>query len=343
MKNILHKIYQNRQFLLFTLLFAYIQSIYTRITIRQQINAYIFTPEAALATLIGAGILFLIILFFIKKWQKTDTFSTETMLKIFSASLLSFVISMQLIKLLVAFIFGNIERNFNQEVFTISLFSDFLDGVIYGSFFLAYYYFNKNKKYQQKLAIYNQSFAESKINQLKSQLNPHFLFNNLNVLDQLIEEDKHKASDFLNEFAEIYRYVLQASDKELINIDQEIDFAKQYFRLIQHKYGNAYQLNIESKNTKGFIIPLTLQLLIENAIQHNIGSQENPVYIKINIDENVFVSNNANLKQNTKPTSGRALNNLKEQYQLLSKKPIDIHQTEKEFSVIVPIIYKQNK
>jgi sensor histidine kinase YesM len=343
MKNSIYKIYQNRHFLLFIFLFAYIQSIYTRITARQQINAYIFTPEAALAAVIGAGFLFLIILFFIRKWQETDTFSTKTMLKIFGASLLSFVISLQLIGLLVAFIFGNIERNFNQQSFTLSLFSDFLNGVIYGSFFLAYYYFNKNKKHQQKLAIYNQSLAESKINQLKAQLNPHFLFNNLNVLDQLIEEDKHKASDFLNEFAEIYRYVLQASDKELIDIDQEIDFAKQYFKLIQYKYRNAYQLNIKTKNAKGFIVPLTLQLLIENAVQHNIGSQENPVCIKINIDENIFVSNTINLKRNTKPTSGRALKNLKEQYQLLSKKPIEIHKTEKEFSATVPIIYKQNK
>lgn len=265
------------------------------------------------------------------------------MLKIFSASLLLFVSLMQLTGLLIAFIFGNIERNFNPEAFTLSLFSDFLDGVIYGSFFLAYYYFNKNKKHQQRLAIYNQSLAESKINQLKAQLNPHFLFNNLNVLDQLIEEDKHKASDFLNEFAEIYRYVLQTSDKELIDIDQEIDFARQYFKLIQYKYGNAYQLNIESKNAKGFIVPLTLQLLIENAVQHNIGSQENPVYINVTINENILVSNNTNLKRNTKPTSGRALKNLKEQYQLLSKKPIEIQQTEKEFSVTVPIIYKQGK
>lgn len=343
MKNIIHKIYQIRHFLLFILLFAYIQSIYTRIAVRRQINAYIFTPEAALATVIGAGILFLIILFFIRKWQETDTFTNQTMLKIFGTSLLSFVITMQLIGLLIAFAFGNIERNFNQQAFTLSLFSDFLNGVIYGSFFLAYYYFNKNKKHQQKLAIYNQSLAESKINQLKAQLNPHFLFNNLNVLDQLIEEDKQKASDFLNEFAEIYRYVLQASDKELTDIDQEIDFAKQYFKLIQYKYGNAYQLNIETQNAKGFIVPLTLQLLIENALQHNIGSRENPVYIKINIDENIFVSNNINLKRNTKLTSGRALKNLKEQYQLLSKKPIEIHQTEKEFSATVPIIHKQSK
>ncbi len=343
MKNSIHKIYQHRHFLLFILLFAYLQSIYSRISVRREINAYTFTPEAALATLMGAGILFLIILFFIQKWQKPDTFSTHIMLKILGFSLIAFVTSMQLIGLLIALALDKIEKNFNQDTFTISLLSNFLDGAIYGSFFLAYYYYHNNKKHLEKQAMYNEALAESKINQLKTQLNPHFLFNNLNVLDQLIEEDKHKASDFLNEFAEIYRYVLQTSDKELIGVDQEVDFAKQYFKLIQYKYGNAYQLNIETKNVKGFIVPLTLQLLIENAVQHNMGTQEKPVCINVNINEYIFISNSKNLKHNTKPTSGRALKNLKEQYQLLSEKPIEIHQTGKEFCVTVPIIHKQNK
>lgn len=341
MKKIIPKIYQNRYFLLFILLFAYIQSIYTRISVRREINFYIFTPEAALATVIGASILFLILLFFIKKWQKTDRFNTQIMLKIFGSSLFVFVIAMQLIGLLIALAFDKMDKNFNQHTFTLSLISDFLDGVIYGSFFLTYYYYNKNKKHQQKQVIYNKALTESKINQLKTQLNPHFLFNNLNVLDQLIEEDKQKASDFLNEFAEIYRYVLQASDKEVIAISQEVDFAQHYFKLFQHKYGNAYQLKIENKNTEGFIVPLTLQLLIENAVQHNLGTAEKPICINVTMDENSVISNNINLKRNTKQTSGRALKNLKEQYQLLSEKSIKINQTEKEFSVTVPMIQKQ--
>jgi sensor histidine kinase YesM len=325
------------------LLFAYLQSIYSRISVRREINAYTFTPEAALATLMGASILFLIILFFIRKWQKPDTFSTHIMLKILGFSLIAFVTSMQLIGLLIALALDKIEKNFNQDTFTIFMISNFLDGAIYGSFFLTYYYYHNNKKQLEKQAMYNDALAESKINQLKTQLNPHFLFNNLNILDQLIEEDKNKASDFLNEFAEIYRYVLQTSDKELIDVDQEVDFAKQYFKLIQYKYGNSYRLNIETKNIKGFIVPLTLQLLIENAVQHNMGTQEKPVCIHVNINDHIFISNSKNLKRNTKPTSGRALKNLKEQYQLLSEKSIEIHQTGKEFCVTVPIIHKQNK
>lgn len=343
MKNSIRKIHQNRYFLLFILLFAYVQSIYTRISVRQQINVYTFTPEAAFMSLVDAGILFLIILFFIRRKQKFDVLSGKTILKIFGLSLTAYMLVIQLIGFLIAFAFNKIEQNFNQHTFTLSIFSDFLNAVIYGSFFLTYYYYNSNKKHQQKLAIYNEALAESRINQLKTQLNPHFLFNNLNVLDQLIEEDKHKASDFLNEFAEIYRYVLYASDKELVSINEDLDFARQYFKLIQHKYGNAYQLNIESKNTNGLIVPLTLQLLIENAVQHNLGTLDNPIRISININETISVLNNIHLKRTTKPVSGRALKNLKEQYGLLSQKPIEIHQSDNEFSVVFPVIYKQDK
>jgi Histidine kinase len=338
MKKLLTKIHLNRYFLLFIMLFAYVQSIHIRISAMGEIDAYTFTPEAVVFISFQAGILFIILLYFLKKWQKSDVFSTREMVKIFGTSLMVYLLSMKLSGLLLSFVFGTIERNFNQKTFFFTLFSDFLNGFIYGSFFLAYYYYNKSKNHQQQLASYHQALSESKIHQLKAQLNPHFLFNNLNVLDQLIEEDKHKASDFLNEFAEIYRYVLQTSDKKLISLNEELHFAEQYFRLIQHKYGNAYQLSIDRTNNNGFIVPLTLQLLIENAVQHNLGTEENPIFITINVGENIRTSNNINLKKNVKPTNGRALSNLKEQYKLLAKKSIDIEQSSTIFSVIIPII-----
>ena len=321
------------------MLFAYAQSIDSRIRERTELNAYIFTPDAAVGKLIAVLILFLVLGFFIRRWQKSGVFSTKEIVKIFSSSLISYLVLMQTFSLAIAFIFGNVERNFTREIFTLTTFMYLLDGFIYGSFFLAYYYYNKNKRNQEQLATYNKALSESRIIQLKTQLNPHFLFNNLNVLDQLIEEDKHKASDFLNEFADLYRFVLQASDKKTIPIREELTFAKQYLNLIQHKYGNAYQLKFESQNSNGAIVPLTLQLLIENAVQHNLGTEKNPVFIKILTGKNISISNNLIPKRNTKTASGRALNNLKEQYKLLTDIPIEIQKLEKTFSVIIPIIY----
>lgn len=340
MKPWLNKIYLNRYFLLFIMLFAYVQSIYIRITAQEEINQYTFTPEAVLFSLFQAGVLLLIILYFIKKWQQSEVFSPKEMLKIFGCSLLVYLLAMKASGLLLSFAFDTIDRNFNRNTFFFSMFSDFLNGLIYGSFFLAHYYYTKSKTHQQQLANYHQAIAESRIYHLKAQLNPHFLFNNLNVLDQLIDEDKSRASAFLNEFADIYRYVLQASDKKIISLREELHFAEQYFRLIQHKYGNVYQLQIEAKSDSGFVVPLTLQLLIENAVQHNLGTKENPVFIKIKINGQIVTSNNINQKQNAKKTNGRALNNLKEQYRLLTAQPIIVQQLPNNFSVTIPIIHQ---
>lgn len=339
MKKLLNTIYSNRHFLLFILVFAYLQSVYIRIVVRRVINAFIFTPESAFATLISVCVLFLILLFFIRSWQRSDVFGIKEMLKIFGVSLLTFLITMKIIGFIIAFAFDTIERNFNQQTLILTSFSDLLDGFIYGSFFLAYYYYQQNIRKQKQLIIYNQAISESKISQLKTQLNPHFLFNNLNVLDQLIEEDKNKASEFLNEFADIYRYVLQASDKKFVSINEELIFAEHYFKLIEHKYGDAYQLTIKNQNSEGFIIPLTLQLLIENAVQHNLGTLKNPIFIEIDIDKSIKVTNNYIAKRNAKSTSGRALNNLKEQYKLLTRNPIEIQKSDSTFSVIIPIIH----
>lgn len=337
MANYINNFKQNKYFLLFILLFAYLQTIYGRIQVRGNINLYTFTPEAAFAKLITVSILFTIFAFFIKRWQKSEIFSKSEIIKIFGSSTLVYFVVIHLFNLIIAIIFGNVNRNFNTSIFTLSSLDYLLDGFIYGSFIIAYYYYLKHKKHNEDLISYNKALLESRINQLKTQLNPHFLFNNLNVLDQLIYEDKYIASDFLNEFAEVYRYVLQVSDKNLVSIKEELAFAKQYFHLIEHKYGSAFQLKIEKSND-GFIVPLTLQILIENAIQHSLGTIENPVVIEINIAETICISNNYIPKKTLKPTSGRALENISEQYKLLTYQPIAIQKSDKMFAVIVPII-----
>lgn len=338
MRKMSYYLHQNRYFLLFILLFAYVQSVYSRISVRPEINAYIFTPEAALASLLSAGILFFILLSLIRNQKESEALRANVLLKIFGIALLIYMVIMQCVAFLTALGFGKIEQNFNRHTLLLSLLSDFLNGFIYGSFFLSYYYFLRQRRHQQKLAEYHKALAESQVNRLKQQLNPHFLFNNLNVLDQLIEEDKNKASHFLNEFAELYRYVLQVSEDELVSLQKELEFARHYFSLIQSKYGNAYELYIENKEISGFVVPLTLQVLIENAVQHNLGTLEAPIQIRVHLDQDIVVSNRLKPKRYPKTTSGRALKNLREQYRILTETPIDIKQSDQEFTVRIPII-----
>ena len=340
MKQYFQKIGQHKLFVAFVFLFAYAQSIQIRVWVRNEITAYTFTPEAAIITCVSSGFLFFIIHFFIKKWNSTDQFNSGILFKIFGFSLLVYLIAVKSLGFTTALIFNTVERNFNKETILQSSLSDLMNGLIYGSFFLAYYYYQKNKANQLQLTLSNNALSESKISHLKQQLNPHFLFNNLNVLDQLIDEDKEIASQFLNEFADIYRYVLNASDQKIISIDEEVLFAEKYFKLIAHKYGAAYQLEITQNNHEGFIVPLTLQLLIENALQHNLGSLANPVFIQITIADDLLVTNTFRPKRNAKSTSGRALKNLQLQYNLLGKLPIEIQQNDALFCVRIPLIPK---
>lgn len=338
MQKIFSKIKPHRYFLSFILLFAYVQTVQERFSYRKIFDSLNFTPEAAIAQFFSACVLFVIIRLLIKKWQKSAVIDIKKLVYIFITSIVIYYSVMLFLGIITAVVFDTFERNFNTTTLILNSFMYALNGLIYGSFYLTYFYYRRNKSQQEKLTKYNQALAESKIIQLKSQINPHFLFNNLNVLDQLIEEDKATASDFLNNFAELYRVVLEVSDKKLIPLEEEIAFAKKYFYLIQQKFGNAYILEFNILDNEGYIVPMTLQLLIENVIKHNIGTEENPVKIEIKSVDSIKISNTLKPKLNTPLTSGKALNNLKTQYKLLSNEKVHITKDESIFLVTIPLI-----
>ena len=269
MKNLLLLIQQNRYFLTFLLLFAYAQSIHSRIAVGRTLNIYLFTPEAAIATLFSVCFLFLIIIFFIKKWQKSGVLAIKSAVKIFGSSILVYFLSTNFLGLIIALIFGNFERNFNQETFILSNSSNLLDGFIYGSFFLAYYYYQNNQKHQLQLATYHQALSESKINQLKAQLNPHFLFNNLNTLSGLILQDQAIANEFLKEMSDMYRYILKTTETEVIPLIEEVQFAESYTRLLKKRFGKNFNYSIEVTDFDYVLPPISLHLLLENIIKRS--------------------------------------------------------------------------
>lgn len=343
MKELRRLFRENRYFLLFVFFFAYAHSVQIRSLSQGKIDGYTFTPEGAVATWASACILFLIIRK-VTQWRRSSfVFSFREALTVFGLSVLLYFLLMHAFGLLIALAFGTVERNFNRSTLFNYSFHLVMDAFIYGSFYLAYDYHRRNRRHREEIAQYHSALADSRISHLKNQLNPHFLFNNLNVLDQLIEEDKHRASDFLNEFADIYRYVLQATDSRLTGVGDELSFVQKYFGLIRHKYGNAYRLQTErAENTEGLIVPLTLQLLLENAVRHNFGTEERPVEITIRLGEKISVSNNIIRKRNARVVSGRALANLQEQYRLLCGREPEIISTEETFTITIPRIHDTN-
>ena len=182
---------------------------------------------------------------------------------------------------------------------------------------------------------------ESELRLLKSQIDPHFLFNNLNTVDALIDKDKTVAKEYLKHLSSLYRYLISTKDDELVPLAQEVNFAQDYIYLIEKRFGEMYKFEIHSK-TSGedkLIPPGALQTILENVVKHNAASYDESVVTKISIFENeVAISNNINLKKRKEQSTNTGLNNLKERYRLLTDKKLYIHQDDKQYKIIIPIL-----
>lgn len=158
---------------------------------------------------------------------------------------------------------------------------------------------------------------------LKSQVNPHFLFNCFNTLSSLIAEDRKQAEIFLNELSKVYRYLLRNNEDGLSSLQTEIKFIQSYYRLLKTRHGDAVQLSIETdKKYEHYLLPsLTLQMLVENAVKHNVLSKNKPLVIDIftTAGNKLVVSNNLQLRTIKVPSNKIGLGNIKTKYELLNQ------------------------
>ena len=175
---------------------------------------------------------------------------------------------------------------------------------------------------------------------LKSQIGPHFLFNSLNVLNGLISENQDKAQEFVGELSSVYRYVLEQKDKSLVSLKEEIDFAGTYMNLVQKRFEDGLEFEISGEiQDEMQIVPLSLQILLENCIKHNRISSEETLKIKIEIkDGNVWVSNNLQIKNKLDESIGKGLQNIIERYKSFTNLNVEIEKSEKEFKVKLPLL-----
>lgn len=186
--------------------------------------------------------------------------------------------------------------------------------------------------------------ANAQFESLKNQIDPHFLFNSLNVLSSLIEENPDNAQKFTTSLSKIYRYVLEQKDKELVTIKEELAFAKTYMNLLKMRFENSitYEVPEDFDNDDAKVVPLSLQLLLENTIKHNIVSEQKPLHIKIYIKDNFLVVENILQKKEVlQDRKGVGLQNIVSRYAILTNRRIKIDQTDKLFAVYLPILTKQ--
>jgi LytS/YehU family sensor histidine kinase len=180
----------------------------------------------------------------------------------------------------------------------------------------------------------------AKYEALKNQVNPHFLFNSLNALSNLVYEDQDKAVKFIKQLSEVYRYVLDTRDQEIVSLAQEIKFLESYIYLQQIRFENRLNIEMTITDQNVFITPLALQMLIENAIKHNIISADDPLKIRV-YQENghVVVENNLQRKAVlAEPSAGVGLENIVKRYELLTEKKVEILDGPEKFVVKLPLL-----
>lgn len=227
---------------------------------------------------------------------------------------------------------------FQYNFFIIIMAVELIVGMIIYLIILSARFAKKISLYHIKVEEERKEKEQFRFENLKNQINPHFLFNSLNVLSGIIYQDTEKADAFILKLSDIYRYVLKVQDEEVVRCSEEIAFIEDYLSLLNIRFGNALSYEIEGNSDK-MILPMSLQILVENAIQHNSISTENPLKISILIHENhVEISNNCNPKMDNQHSHGLGLKNLENRFAFLSKEKIQIQDLEETFTVRIPLL-----
>jgi sensor histidine kinase YesM len=214
--------------------------------------------------------------------------------------------------------------------------------------FYFYKTLQENKVKEQKLIA---GTASAKFESLKNQIDPHFLFNSLNVLSSLIEENPENAQRFTTSLSKIYRYVLEQKDKELVSVHEELAFAKTYMNLLKMRFENSLFYELPTQEdwiasplamTDAKVVPLSLQLLLENTVKHNVVSEQKPLHIRIFMDADYLViQNDYQKKEVLQDGKGVGLQNIINRYGIITNKKVLIEQNEQTFTVKIPVLTKQ--
>jgi sensor histidine kinase YesM len=183
---------------------------------------------------------------------------------------------------------------------------------------------------------------QSQLEGLKGQVNPHFLFNSLNSLSSLISDDPEKAEKFLDEMSKVYRYLLRTNEEGLTSLESEMQFIQSYFHLLKTRYGDGLEMETRiSEKYSGYQLPpLTLQMLVENAVKHNMILKDSPLHILIMTTNSgkLVVTNNLQRKDRMVSSNKVGLTNIVKKYRLMKKEEISVRDDGKEFAVVVPLI-----
>jgi two-component system, LytTR family, sensor kinase len=204
-------------------------------------------------------------------------------------------------------------------------------------------YYSQAHKTEMQLVKTQGLMAETQLKNLQQQVDPHFLFNSLNILSALIKLDTERSVLFTQKLSEVYRFFLNTQKDLVISLQEELSFVKNYFYLVECRFGNSFQLDIDKSLAviaeNHYVIPGTIQMLVENVIKHNSANESIPIVIRIATeDDKLIVTNRVDKKENS--GSGYGLNNLFARYELLNKEKVSYFEKDAMFHVYIPLIKK---
>jgi LytS/YehU family sensor histidine kinase len=242
--------------------------------------------------------------------------------------------------------FKSIEVALSLNNLLLDLAIDVVALIIIGSIYENVYFFEQWKKsIQLNEALKNQQIR-TQFEVLQNQMSPHFLFNSLNTLTTLIAEDGKIAIEFTEKLSEVYRYILQNKEKEVVSLKDELEFAKNYIFLLKIRFPENLNsnFNVDKKHFDQSIAPLTIQILVENAIKHNRISKGYPLNIEVYVDQSnsIVVKNNLQKKNVIEKSTKTGLENIKKRYAYFGKNNVDIFTDSNVFHVSVPLLSIKN-
>ncbi len=219
--------------------------------------------------------------------------------------------------------------------------------LIFETLYEADYMFGKYKESREENKTIQQLSIIHEFDTLKNQVNPHFLFNCFNTLSSLIAVDKKNAEVFLNELSKVYRYLLRINEEGVSTVENEIKFIHSYYKLLQTRHGEAVRINVQvSKGYEAYLLPsLSLQLLVENVVKHNVLSRNKPLVIDIftTAGNKLVINNNLQRRSVKAPSNRVGLDNIKAKYELLKQPGFQVMEDEKNFTVVLPLIWNKTQ
>ncbi|MBL7940580.1 MAG: histidine kinase [Flavobacteriales bacterium] len=283
---------------------------------------------------------FTIISFFRKRFPGFERTPRRIALTI--AVMSAFILAIDYLSCTVLDMAGIQENAYANGQWKTNLIKCFGTTALIGTMYEAGYFFAMWKRQAIEAEALKSRQLRAELDILRNQVSPHFLFNSLNTLVALIPEDPQLAMRFTKDLSAVYRYILQHKDKELVDLGTELDFTAAYINLMKVRFEDALNITIrvEDGHRQLLVAPLTLQLLLENALKHNVASIAHPLQVDIHVENNrtLVVRNNLLRRQGTVEGTGTGLSNVKQRYAILSDRPVDVIGTREHFLVALPLL-----